>query len=647
MFRGASGVIVLCTAVLVGQEQPPQPRFRAGVTFVQVDVSVLDHDRLPVRGLTTEDFGLREDGQPQKIITFKEIAVPSPEAPSTPWMREVAPDVRVNDAAERRLFVLVLDDAQVRMEPRTTARVKEIGRRIINELGPNDLAAVVFTRNNSGAQDFTNDRGRLLRAVNAFAPALTASGSLRLPQMPRSGQVSGDQEGMYFNRASVGVLKNVAKYLTVVLERRKALIYVSEGVPVNFVAGGEMAIVAQETQDALREAQRANVNIYCIDPQGLALDEEMFSAGFGPPPPPAERLYSSFNLKREFLRSVAAETGGLAILDRNEFGPGVAQIFRENGSYYLIGYESSNVKTDGKFRRIDVRINRPGLTVRARRGYYGARSSRPEKEGTAASGLNATLLGLLPRSDVAMQAFAAPFALTGRREAAVAIVVGIRQFTRPEGARQEETVEVLAAAYGPEGQFKSSTREKIQYVPQPGHDRLEHEILSRLELKPGRYSVRVAARSAVLGKSGSVFYDVDVPDFAREPLSLSGLVLSATPAPPAAPRERLASLLPVVPTTRREFSRSDQVIAFLRAYQGGRTSPGPVTLTVRVTDRLGATVLDMPQPIASGHFAANRGANFRFDLPLQQLAPGPWLLTVEATGSKQATARRDVRFVVR
>lgn len=370
-----------------------------------------------------------------------------------------------------------------------------------------------------------------------------------------------------------------------------------------------------------------------------------------------ETAGTSFALRRDFLRSIAADTGGLAILDRNEFAPSVTQIFRENGSYYLLGYESPNPKTDGKFRKIDVRVGRSGLTARARRGYYGP-PSRPEPQralrrgkpvtvDAPASDLNAALAGLLPQADVAMQAFAAPFGITGRREAAVAIVVGLLSPARPERARREETIELLASAYGPEGEFKASTRETVRYVPQPENDRIEHEFVSRLDLKPGRYSLRLAAKSAALGKAGSVFYDVDVPDFSRAALSLSGLVLSAAPGPPAAPRDRLASLLPVTPTTRREFNRRDRVTAFLRVYHGGKAPPAPATLAVLVTDGRGATVLDAPQTISSDQFAANRAANFRFDLPLAQLAPGPYLLTVEAALSARATARRDVRFVVR
>ena len=95
-------------------------------------------------------------------------------------------------------------------------------------------------------------------------------------------------------------------------------------------------------------------------------------------------------------------------------------------------------------------------------------------------------------------------------------------------------------------------------------------MLTCLDVKPERYSLRMAAKGAATGESGSVFYDLDVPDFSQEPFSLSGLILSAATGPPTKPHDPLASMLPLVPTTRRGFTLADQVTAFLRVDQGER-----------------------------------------------------------------------------
>src|SRR5687767_8077279 len=123
---------VLLLLVLVQSPAPQQPpRFRAGIDVVELDVSVLDRDRRPVRGLTAPDFTVLEDGQPQEIVAFEEVDLPDPEATAASWMREVAPDVRSNDFTAGRLLVLVLDDATMPGNPATVATAKKIAREVI------------------------------------------------------------------------------------------------------------------------------------------------------------------------------------------------------------------------------------------------------------------------------------------------------------------------------------------------------------------------------------------------------------------------------------------------------------------------------------------------------------------------------------
>ena len=186
----------LAAVAVLSAQQPPQ--FRSGIELVELDVSVLDKDRRPVRGLTALDFMVLEDGQPQEIVSVGEIDVAEPIEAPTAWMREVAPDVRANLAASERLIVIVMDDAQVRMSPVTTKAVREIGRRLVDRLGPNDLAAVVFTRNNSGAQPFTSDRARLLAAVEKFSGGFGGATD------------QGDWSAEYFFQSSLRTLQAVA-----------------------------------------------------------------------------------------------------------------------------------------------------------------------------------------------------------------------------------------------------------------------------------------------------------------------------------------------------------------------------------------------------------------------------------------------------
>lgn len=236
---------------------------------------------------------------------------------------------------------------------------------------------------------------------------------------------------------------------------------------------------------------------------------------------------------------------------------------------------------------------------------------------------------------------------SAEKTASVAVVLGVRQpgATASE-ARADDTLQVLTHAYDGKGQRVASEQVTATIALRPrATGEIVYEVLSRLELKPGRYHLRVAAESARSGSAGSVYCDIDVPDFGRLPLSLSGVVLGVTPGPPSGAKEKLASLLPVVPTAEREFGRGDRVSAFIRVYQGGRSGVGPVSLRVQAHDQRNALVFEHAATLAANRFAG-RSADVLVQLPLSSFTPGPHLLTIEAEQGRRK-ARRDVRLAVR
>jgi hypothetical protein len=171
-----------------------------------------------------------------------------------------------------------------------------------------------------------------------------------------------------------------------------------------------------------------------------------------------------------------------------------------------------------------------------------------------------------------------------------------------------------------------------------------YEVFSRLPLKPGRYEVRFAAESA--GRTANVFVDVEVPDFAKADLSTSGVVLARTPPSIQASMNVLADLIPVVPTTVREFGSTDRVTAFLRIYQGGKHDLLSPSISARVVDALNKTVVEQTKRLSAADFSAQRSADYRFEIPVSTLRVGEHLLTMEITAGKQVL-RRDIRFQVK
>jgi len=600
-----------------------QPRFRTRVDAVVLDVSVLGRDGMPVRGLTAADFTVLEDGRPQAISTFTPVDLPDVERTAPAWVRDAPRDASANDeVAEGAVLVILLDD--VTMAVTIPSRVQSCARLVIDALGPHDLAAVVFLANKRAGQEFTYDRSRLLAAVERY-----------------KGGSPGGALTTLAPRMLVDTLGDVADGLSALPARRKAIVYVATGLPIDI--GSVMpdspnwleVLRAHDTGEFVGRllglfdrARRANVNVYCLDPSGLV---------------------GGLSVEQDFLRTLSQNTGGFTVTDTNDPQPGVAQIFRENSSYYVLGYQPANQRTEGRFRKVEVRVNRPGVTVRTRSGYMepgrapAATRKAPDTLGTAIS-------GFLPKTDVSMRVTAAPFALSTRKRAALAIVVGLQPGRETAGAPGAagtpplEEADVLVRAYNMMGDLKGSERLHVRVrLRAEAAERDWCEVLSRLDLNPGRYHLRLAAN--IRGKTGSVHYDVEVPDFAGSALSLSGVAVTATPGVPSSPKDRLLPVIPVVPTARRDFTPADRVSAFLLVYQGGGHALAPVTIRALIVDSLNTEVFESVRTLDAALFKSRRAAEYRFDLPLAGMRPGPHLLTLEATMGKSHD-RRDVRFTV-
>jgi hypothetical protein len=146
-------------------------------------------------------------------------------------------------------------------------------------------------------------------------------------------------------------------------------------------------------------------------------------------------------------------------------------------------------------------------------------------------------------------------------------------------------------------------------------------------------------------KSGSVYCDLDVPDFQGAAVSMSAVAVSVTPAMPSGPKDRLKALLPIVPTTVRDFTRDDAVVCFFKVYQGERRGLVPVSITGRVLDGSNAVVFEAADTLGPDRFGQNRAADYRLALPMSRFTPGPHVLLIEARAGEK-TAHREVRFQV-
>ncbi len=334
--------------------QDPQT-FRTGVEVVQLDVTVLDRQRQPVTRLTKHDFTILENGRPQPIVAFAEHALTITTTPRQSNAVGIESDVVSNELPNGRTIVILLDDATLPFDPLIVKNAKQVARDVVTRLGPADLAAVAFTRDDRAAQTFTRDLGLLLRAVEKLTAGFVLPG--------RNWKPTHAEWQMYY-RSSLRTLRDITDHLGSIRDRQKLIVYVGTGVPLN--PGWEDD---SQPKDIFVKALRANVNIYTIDPGGFA-GFESYLLRKAQLPQAAPQIQQESTRYRDFLQTLADNTGGRAIVNRSDFTAGIEDIFRETSSYYLIGYTPTRPLAEGGYRRIDVRVNRRDASVRARRSFF-------------------------------------------------------------------------------------------------------------------------------------------------------------------------------------------------------------------------------------------------------------------------------------
>jgi VWFA-related protein len=665
----ASGVVLV--AIAAPQQTPPQeppPTFRAGVDVIQMDVSVLDKDRRPVHGLTARNFKVVENGKVQQIVTVTPIEAADRDPPRSARMRYVSNDVAMNDLADAlgdgRLFAIVFDDRYLPGDDTDIlVRTREAARHAIEQMGPSDMAAVVYSQEAGKTQDFTSDREKLLAAIDRFGPKPPAYvGPTPLWNPPPEGDMQRFSSLLMRSQCareepSIPTLEAVVARMASVAKRRKSLLFLSIGVPLTFGGRGCNLTLSEMMKDVFRRAQAANVNIHTVDPTGydgyvdyIRTHPVRRGLEMGMPAnrrvPGLAQLGGYVRFLHEFLLNTAESTGGRAIIDTDAIQTGIEEIFDEDGSFYLLGYQSTNGSPDGRFRKVEVSVDRPGLTVRTRTGYWArtkdAAANAGDRPADAARDLAMAGMeggvGLALRATVA--AIGAPRTPGGLIDVAVALSVRLP----PLRTATAETLTLTRNIYDANGRASPPEQEVVRLTVQPGGgDEVRYEVLRRLALAPGRYQVRYSARSAVMDRIGTVYADLEVPDVARAPLSLSNIVLGRQPDPGAARDDVLAPLVPIMPTTARDFLPSDDIAAFARVYQGGTSPIVPVSVVVEISDAQDAVVYTNAIGLDPAAFGEDRSAPVELDVPLERLSHGPFLLTVTAR-TPGRSARREVLF---
>jgi VWFA-related protein len=646
---------VLAGGLLAAQAPRPQerPTFRVETRAIEVDAFVTDREGAFVRGLTKDDFELLEDGQPQEISAFTLVDVPiDPPPVQQRGQKTKSPIIDtdiVTNTTEGRIYVMLLDSPGLAVPERAHVSLEQMfrysqreARRFIDEsLGPNDLMAVVHAQaSRTDAQSFTRNKALLRAAIDRMTPDQAFVGQTsKYCDAPKL-------------RNTYEAIQAVSERLGAVTGRRKAILWFNGRVPLDpsdpdpeegcgFLAA-EGSSLSFMYRDALRAATRHNVAIYPIDPVGLTADPTR-KAG-------EDRAVAETSKQKLFrlaaLRAIAEDTGGEAIINTNNFAAGYERVVRANSSYYLLGYRPAIDHRDGKFHAITLRMKRPDLSVRTRKGYTAPGPDAPVESrllpGVSADA-GAALVKAIPANGIGLELFLAPFKGAGN---AGSVVLGAELRGVSLDVGPDAILEISYLAVDPQGTARAAPPKKVALTrPDNETDAAAGALrfFDRLTLPVGRHEIRMAVHQPG-GATGSVVAYVEVPDFARAPLVMSGLVLTTTgAAPPALLGDaRLRGLLSADPTTRRRFARSETLTAFVEVYPEARLKVDDVVTIATLAPARGGTARTVPTSRV-GDESGRAGYTVR--LRLADVSPGEYVLTLEAKAGRRS-ALRQLPFTV-
>jgi len=660
------------------------PTFRAEVEYVEVDALVTNEQGRFVPGLRKDDFQIFEDGKPQTIANFAVVEIPM-EKSERPGVAE--PDVLSNERPfAGRIYTMILDDLHT--APSRAPRVKAAARRFIERhLAANDLMAVVHTGGREHAsQDFTSSKRLLLAAVDRFMGLKLESAAIaRNEEFFRGAGAGGaaiadpfDSERGFNARSTIRGLRTVAEWLGGVRGRRKTILFISEGIDYDITDpfnNRSATAVLDEMRDAIAAATRSNVSIYTVDPRGLTSGADdtieigifadqvpnTYQGDRDTPSQPQPRaaigtgnLRTELQLSQDSLRTLADETNGFAAVNANDFASVFDRIVSDSSSYYVLAYYPPSTKRDGKFHRIEVRTSRPGLRVRARRGYAAPKGNSQMPPGVTDNGgaspvVLRALNSPLQTNGLTMQMFAAPFQGTAPN---ASVLMGIelrgRDLTLDGGKRVELSYVAINASGETRGDTDSFTLtlqpDVKAHVGQTGL-----RVLRRFDLPPGRYQLRVAAHDVAGARVGSVNYDLDVPDYSKLPLSMSGVLLTSragTKILTARADAVLQRAMPAPPVALRAFPKDDEVLVFAEIYDRAAGTPHTVDITTTVTASGGTVVWKHADERTSSELQASGGYRHIVRVPMSGVDAGRYVLTVEARSRLGHTATRQVPFEV-
>ncbi len=686
--------IVTAAAQQVGQNSSSQETatFKASTQLVVETVVVKDKSGKPVPGLTAKDFTVTEDGAPQtiKFFEYQELkdvtdgSVTLGPIEGTPTLlnklphSQIAPETPgVTKYHDHRLLAMYFDMTAMPVPDQMRA-LGAAKKFISTQMNANDLMALMMF--SGGAvqvlQDFTADRARLLSVVETMIvgegdafdedPSDASSSD--------TGAAFGQDDGEFniFNTdRQLSALQTAAKMLGN-LSEKKALIYFASGLRLNGVDN------QAQLHATINAAIRSGVSFWPIDARGLMAQAPLGDATRGSPGgaamytgASAMAVMSNFQRSQDTLWSMAADTGGKALLDNNDLAAGIIQAQKAVSSYYIIGYYTTNENLDGKFRRIKIALN-GGLSasVDYRQGYFAgkqfAKFTTADKERQLEDAL---MLGdPITELTIAMEV---DYFQLNHAEYYVPLTVkipGKELALARKGGAEHTRIDFIGEVKDEFGTTIQNVRDKVDVKLS---DTTAAELSKRpieydtgFTLLPGKYKVKFLARDNETGRIGTYEAKFLVPNLNKEDkrIPISSVVLSSQRMDlkdaiynALKEKDRAETANPlvqdgkrIIPSVTRVFSKSRDMYIYLQAYEPTAPAIQPLIAYVSFYRGQSKAFETAPLQVTEGLNNRLKTVPLKFDLALNQLTPGEYncqVTVLDPAGQKVAYWQAPVKLV--
>ena len=609
-----------------------------------------------VRDLKQSDFSVYENGKQQQTAAFDfqsvDMATPLNEATvsglaaSASNANKAVVVARPEELRNHRLIVMFFDLTS--MQPEDLDRSVDAARDFLrSKMQPADLVALVSLGDTLRVdQDFTADEDALLTELGIYngteSQGFAGGANANSNQVEdTTGYTPDESEYNDINTdRELFALRAISKSLEKITEK-KSLLYFSGGISRDGIEN------QASLRAAVNAAVRANLAIYSVDTRGLQAVTPLGDASTG-----SLRGTGAYNggalmnnmnanfATQEVMATLSSDTGGKAFFDTNDFAPAFAQVERDTSAYYAIGFHSSNPARDGKYRKLTIKVNRPGVKLEYRPGYYAPTDFRHSGREDRERELDEQLASDLPATDMAVYLDAMYFRLDENRfYVPVSLIVPGSQIPFVKGGDKDKATldvigEVIDEAKRPIGNARETVKLNLDPSLQARQKNIEYT--TSFNLPPGKYHLKFVVRENQTGRMGSFEADITLPEMKKVPLRMSSIVLSSLRRPSKQQSPLVRGGEEYVPNISHVFRQDQHMYLLYEVYNPARekaaeiqpkgTKPGINLLSSLELIQGSVKVYESSLVQAKAINVEGRDAvAVELDVPLSDLKPGPYV----------------------